>query len=144
MQLCGPRQLFGSHCTSTKIPDDVSISDENTPVPSLGVADLPTCPKCKSLLRPDALLFGEEVRKEHINRVERFIAQGHLDLTLMVETCVAVYSAESYIQKARAAGARIAYVDIAPWCDDSAPPGFGLIFSRRCCRGYSKSTLRFL
>jgi NAD-dependent protein deacetylase sirtuin 5 len=103
------------------IPDDVDISDESTHLPDINIADLPTCPKCRSLLRPNVMLFGEEIGKGSLDRIDKFVAEGDLDLMLVVGTCAAVYPAASYVQKARAARARIAYVDIAPWSEDSAP-----------------------
>jgi NAD-dependent deacetylase sirtuin 5 len=65
--------------------------------------------------------FGEDLRQEHLDRLDQFIASGKLDLMLVVGTCASVYPAASYIHKARKAGARIAYVDIAPWNEDQAP-----------------------
>jgi NAD-dependent deacetylase sirtuin 5 len=59
------------------------------------------------------LWFGEAVKDKHLERIDNFIAEGPLDLMLVVGTRASVYPAASYITEARKAGARVAYVDIA-------------------------------
>lgn len=103
------------------VPAGNDIADENTLLPSIMIEDLPHCPKCNALLQPDVMWFGEDLREEHLDRIDHFIAGGKVDLMLVVGTCASVYPAASYIHRARKTGARIAYVDIALWNDDQAP-----------------------
>ncbi|KAF2664613.1 DHS-like NAD/FAD-binding domain-containing protein [Microthyrium microscopicum] len=105
---------------SIVIPPNIDLANANVPLPT---TNLPHCPDCNSFLRPDITWFGEELNAEYLHRIDKFIAQGPVDLMLVVGTQASVHPAASYILKARKAGARIAYVDIKPWCEDKAPLG---------------------
>jgi NAD-dependent SIR2 family protein deacetylase len=100
---------------------DGNIADESTLLPPITTADLPHCPSCGALLRPDVRWFGETLHDQDLERVDAFIRAEMIDLMLVVGTCRAVYPAAEYIYQARWIGARVAYVDIAPRTDREVP-----------------------
>ncbi|KAJ6599976.1 silent information regulator protein Sir2p [Mycena vulgaris] len=95
-------------------PEDVDPADATFPLTQIPVADLPHCPECGGLLRPDVVWFGESLPAGVLERVEDWMRGGDgdappkIDLMLVVGTSALVYPAAGYIHAARARGARIA------------------------------------
>ncbi|KAK7705440.1 hypothetical protein SLS57_010094 [Botryosphaeria dothidea] len=118
--------LFDIKCTNTKcsyvekdnfkdplvpaleLPDDIDISDPKIPLREIAVEDLPHCPLCSSLLRPDIVWFGEALAQSSVDRIHSWMDEGKIDLMLVVGTTALVYPAAGYIHAARVQGARIA------------------------------------
>jgi NAD-dependent SIR2 family protein deacetylase len=72
--------------------------------------DVPACPACGGVLKPDVVFFGESVPRE---RVER--ASAHLDAAdavLVVGSSLMVYSGYRFAERAAAAGKPIAAVNL--------------------------------
>lgn len=90
------------------------LSDENTPMPSVHVDDLPHCPQCKvGLLRPGVVWFGEMLPEETISAVDDWIEQSEkIDLMLVIGTSARVNPAAGYVEEARAKGAKVAVINI--------------------------------
>ncbi|KAF2798768.1 NAD-dependent deacetylase sirtuin-5 [Melanomma pulvis-pyrius CBS 109.77] len=94
------------------LPAYIDISDPNDPLPKLSHTDLPHCPKCNSLLRPNVVLFGEATSLETTKRIYEFTSGGPIDLMLVVGTSAVVLPAAMYIPIARNTGARIAFFNL--------------------------------
>lgn len=93
--------------------DELDISDEQVPLPSLSVDLLPHCPKCKEgLLRPGVVWFGEPLPMQTLDAVDEFINAGPVDLILVIGTSSKVYPAAGYVDEARAKGARVAVINM--------------------------------
>lgn len=92
------------------------LSDENTPIPSVSIEDLPHCPQCKEgLLRPGVVWFGEMLPLKTIGDVDEWIRNARvIDLMLVIGTSARVHPAAGYVERARAKGARVAVVNIDP------------------------------
>jgi NAD-dependent deacetylase len=71
-------EIFVTRCTRCD-----HSTRERVPVPPL-----PTCPRCRSLLRPGVVWFGEMLDPEPIGRVEAFLRRP-IDLVLAVGTTAA-------------------------------------------------------
>lgn len=73
---------------------------------------LPKCPSCAAgLQRPGVVWFGENLDLDMMLGVNQWIRQDRLDLMFVIGTSALVYPAAGYIQKARAAGARVVVVN---------------------------------
>ncbi|KAJ5537300.1 hypothetical protein N7513_010486 [Penicillium frequentans] len=94
--------------------NEVDITDAANPVPELGVADLPQCPKCGGLLRPGVVWFGEPLPGDTIKAVDDWFDEGQIDLMLVIGTSSKVYPAAEYTDTARQAGARVAVINMDP------------------------------
>ncbi|KAJ6572243.1 DHS-like NAD/FAD-binding domain-containing protein [Mycena capillaripes] len=100
------------------LPADVDPADAKFPLKSIAVEDLPRCPECAGLLRPNVVWFGESLPQDAVDRVDSWmngagatgdeVEKGRIDLMLVVGTSALVYPAAGYIHAARARGARIA------------------------------------
>ena len=100
--------------------DETDAPDTETPLPVVDIPDLPTCPKCFSLLRPGVVWFGESLPKDTVAAVQDFIAQSDkIDLIMVIGTSAQVYPAAGYVDIARQKGARVAVVNL----DRSDIPG---------------------
>ena len=75
-------------------------------------SQLPRCPACGSVLRPDIVLFGESLPPFASGQAER--ALRDCDLFLAVGTSGQVSPAADYVHSARYAGARTVYVNLEP------------------------------
>jgi NAD-dependent deacetylase sirtuin 5 len=108
------------------LPADVDISDPNVPLPEVANADLPRCPNCSNLLRPNVVLFGESTPTTITERIYKFTSAGPIDLMLVVGTSAIVLPAAMYIPIARNAEARVAFFNLEEsdeevgriWADD--------------------------
>lgn len=92
---------------------EVDISDPEVPLQDIDVKDLPHCPKCKTLLRPGVVFFGEPLPSSTMSRVDEWISdkQG-IDLIIVIGTSATVYPAAGYIETARSKGAKVAVVNM--------------------------------
>ncbi|MFC1661412.1 NAD-dependent deacetylase [Gemmatimonadota bacterium] len=79
------------------------------PIPSESLDDLPQCPVCSSLLRPDVVWFGEALDSHILN--EAFTVAGKSDLCLVVGTSALVHPAASVPLATLHAGGRILEVN---------------------------------
>ncbi|KAJ7096109.1 putative SIR2 family histone deacetylase [Mycena epipterygia] len=99
------------------LPANVDPTDARFPLKDIPVEDLPRCPKCTGLFRPNVVWFGESLPDGAEERVDDWMmrgdaeagkGKGKIDLMLVVGTSALVYPAAGYIHAARARGARIA------------------------------------
>jgi NAD-dependent SIR2 family protein deacetylase len=104
------------------LPPKVDIADSKFPLKDIPLKDLPRCPECTALLRPNVVWFGESLSQNAVDRVEDWmrggnsgdvnVENGQIDLMLVVGTSALVHPAAGYIHAARARGARIAVFDM--------------------------------
>ncbi|EGW34872.1 transcriptional regulatory protein [Spathaspora passalidarum NRRL Y-27907] len=91
---------------------EVSISPQFNPVKTLSEKELPQCPVCKdgSLLRPGVVWFGESLPLSLITKVDNFIeSEGSpVDLILVIGTSGTVYPANSYVDRVKLKGGKVA------------------------------------
>ncbi len=78
--------------------------------PHLG--EVPRCPKCRAVLRPDVVLFGEEIPALPAWSVKR--ALRDCDLFVAIGTSGLVAPAANYVRGAEYAGARTILVNLEP------------------------------
>lgn len=81
-----------------------------SPVKQIPRNELPVCPVCKngSLLRPGVVWFGEMLPVQALNQIEDFFRKGPVDLILVVGTSGTVYPANSYVNRVRNMGGKVA------------------------------------
>lgn len=91
-----------------QISEDHNISSTKFPLKAIAQSELPHCPNCQSLLRPNVVWFGEPIPIEATNRIHRWLDGGKVDLMLVIGTSATVWPAANYIYAARIAGAKIA------------------------------------
>lgn len=96
--------LDGGHTFAR--PDVEHLADE--PVPS--------CPRCGSVLKPDVVLFGEQLPQEPFRRAE--YALRHCDVLLVVGTSAEVYPAARLPGMARRNGATVWEINPVAELDD--------------------------
>lgn len=100
-------------------PPKASLSESK-----IKIEDLPACPKCKSLLRPSIVWFGEPLPMDTIGEVDEWLKEAEkIDLCLVVGTSAEVYPAAGHIKVARSMGAKVCVVnleDVAEYDDDQA------------------------
>jgi NAD-dependent deacetylase len=73
--------------------------------------ELPACPECGALLRPDVVWFGENLPEDVWLQAEAATAQ--CDCFLVIGTSALVYPAAGLIELARAGGASVIEVNLA-------------------------------
>lgn len=73
---------------------------------------VPTCPICSSVLRPDIVLFGEQIPAQQSWQSKR--ALRDCDLFIAVGTSGTVSPASNFVRSAKYAGARTLYVNLEP------------------------------
>jgi NAD-dependent deacetylase sirtuin 5 len=101
--------------------DKLDISDPSVQIPHIEQKVLPHCPRCKTaLLRPNVVWFGEELPEEVLDNVHAYLAEGNIDLIMVIGTGAKVYPAASYIRLARDRGAKVCVVNVD---SADAPPG---------------------
>lgn len=75
------------------------------------VEDLPTCPKCSSLLRPSIVWGGESLPTDTIEEVDKWLKKAEkIDLCMVIGTTAEVYPTAGYIKVARSMGAKICVI----------------------------------
>ena len=72
--------------------------------------DVPGCPVCGGLLKPDVVFFGESVPRERVQAA--FAALDAADAVLVVGSSLMVYSGFRFVQAAAAAGKPIAALNL--------------------------------
>ncbi|KAG2733628.1 hypothetical protein G9P44_003153 [Scheffersomyces stipitis] len=90
---------------------DYSISPQFRPVKNIPESELPQCPVCKdgSLLRPGVVWFGESLPLNVMNSVDNFIESNNsVDLILVIGTSGTVYPANSYVDRVKVKGGKVA------------------------------------
>ncbi|CAK9438579.1 uncharacterized protein LODBEIA_P28030 [Lodderomyces beijingensis] len=87
-----------------------SLSPHFEPVKTLSEDELPKCPVCKELLRPGVVWFGESLPLDVIRNIDNFIEEGgnKVDLILVIGTSGTVYPANSYVERVRYQGGKVA------------------------------------
>lgn len=79
---------------------------------NLSAADLPKCPKCNGMMRPDVVWFGENLPSGVLRDVDDFFASPEpIDLCLVIGTSSRVWPAAGFAEEARSKGARVAVVN---------------------------------
>jgi NAD-dependent deacetylase sirtuin 5 len=103
---------------------ELDISDIDVDLPELDVSHLPKCPKCKrGLLRPGVVWFGERLPEKVMQDIDDWMGGDEkIDLIMVIGTSAKVYPAASYVDHARAKGARVAIVNM----DTNDVPASGL------------------
>ncbi|CAK7274473.1 hypothetical protein SEPCBS57363_006181 [Sporothrix epigloea] len=96
------------------VDETATTTEQGKPLllPHIPVDELPQCPKCKSLLRPGVVWFGEALDKEMLRSIDQWVAVGKIDLMLVIGTSAEVYPAAGYIEKARRAGAVVVTLNL--------------------------------
>jgi NAD-dependent SIR2 family protein deacetylase len=72
--------------------------------------DMPPCPNCGGLLKPDVVFFGESVPRERV--AAAFAALSKADAMLVTGSSLMVYSGFRFVQAAVAAGKPVAAVNL--------------------------------
>jgi NAD-dependent deacetylase len=92
-------------------------TDDSGPVNSESAATLPRCPRCRSLLRPDVVWFGEALPAPALEAAER--AARAADACLVIGTAGAVYPAAGYVFAVQRRGKPVIVVDPGETAFDS-------------------------
>jgi NAD-dependent deacetylase len=74
--------------------------------------EVPDCPECQGILKPDAVFFGEALPQETLQDAIR--RARNCDLLIVIGSTLAVYPAAYIPTYARDAGARLAIVNLTP------------------------------
>ncbi len=72
--------------------------------------DVPGCPRCGGLLKPDVVFYGESVPRQRVERAMQ--AVGETDAMLVIGSSLMVYSGYRFAREAAAAGKPIAAVNL--------------------------------
>jgi NAD-dependent SIR2 family protein deacetylase len=72
--------------------------------------DIPACPKCDGILKPDVVFFGENVRSDVVNRAWRLM--GRSDAILVVGSSLTVYSGYRFVRRARERRKPVAIINL--------------------------------
>lgn len=97
------------------IPKELNGADASASVADIPTNELPTCPKCQSLLRPGVVWFGEELPADVLEDADEFVNSPEgIDLMIVIGTSAAVWPAAGYIHQAKAKGARVAVINMDP------------------------------
>lgn len=87
----------------------ISSSPQFEPVKTIDEKDLPRCPVCDGLMRPGVVWFGESLPLDLITGIDSFIEHGEApDLILVIGTSGTVYPANSYVERVKLKGGRVA------------------------------------
>jgi len=72
--------------------------------------EVPACPLCGGMLKPDVVFFGESVPRERVRAA--YAALGEADAVLVAGSSLMVYSGFRFVQAAVAAGKPVAAVNL--------------------------------
>ena len=72
--------------------------------------EIPACPRCVGLVKPDVVFFGESVPRERIEQADAALAQS--DAVLVVGSSLMVYSGYRYVTAAARLGLPVAAVNL--------------------------------
>jgi len=91
--------------------DARSLPDGDADLEGLDFAafDVPDCPHCGGLLKPDVVFFGESVPRERVTAVREALAQA--DAVLVAGSSLMVYSGYRFVEEAVATGKPVAAVN---------------------------------
>mmetsp|Transcript_2974 Transcript_2974/g.2899 ORF Transcript_2974/g.2899 Transcript_2974/m.2899 type:complete len:302 (-) Transcript_2974:38-943(-) len=86
------------------------LSPQFAPVKQIPEEELPQCPVCEdgSLLRPGVVWFGESLPLQTIDKIDNFIELDKIDLILVIGTSGTVYPANSYVDRIKLKGGKVA------------------------------------
>jgi NAD-dependent SIR2 family protein deacetylase len=73
---------------------------------------VPGCPGCGGVVKPDVVLFGENVPRVRVDDAWRLFAEG--DVLLVVGSSLTVFSGRRFIYRAEEDGVPIAVVNLGP------------------------------
>lgn len=77
-----------------------------------GGIEVPDCPDCRGILKPDVVLFGEALPQETLREATR--RAQNCDLFVVIGSSLVIYPAAYMPTYAREAGARLAIVNLTP------------------------------
>jgi len=91
--------------------DARSLPDGDADLESLDFAafDVPDCPQCGGLLKPDVVFFGESVPRDRVAAVREALAKA--DAVLVAGSSLMVYSGYRFVEEAVAVGKPVAMVN---------------------------------
>lgn len=78
----------------------------------------PTCKKCRGILKPNSIFFGEALESDILRRADTMVA--NCDLLLVLGSSLLVYPVAFYPQQAKSRGAKLAIINIQDTPMDSA------------------------
>jgi NAD-dependent deacetylase len=109
-QAAGSRRVLELHGSIARVrcTGCARVTDRGTE----SLDDLPRCPACRGLLRPDVVWFEEPLPAETWCEAEAAVSQ--CGCFLVVGTSAVVYPAAGLIHQARAEGARVVEVNLEP------------------------------
>jgi NAD-dependent SIR2 family protein deacetylase len=79
--------------------------------------DVPDCPACGGMLKPDVVFFGESVPRDRVAAVRDALTQA--DAVLVAGSSLMVYSGYRFVEEAVAAGKPVAAINIGRTRGDS-------------------------
>jgi NAD-dependent SIR2 family protein deacetylase len=95
-----------THVTARQAPDgDVDLEGLD-----FSAFEVPPCPECSGILKPDVVFFGESVPKHRVQTAMQGVQDA--DAMLIVGTSLMVYSGYRFAEAAAAAGKPIAAVNL--------------------------------
>ncbi|KAG8204365.1 hypothetical protein GWM34_00158, partial [Candida africana] len=101
------KRTFGDSDSNDGV--DISLSPQFNPVKTILEKDLPSCPVCHDLLRPGVVWFGESLPLNLITEIDSFVElDPSVDLILVIGTSGTVYPANSYVERVRLKGGKVA------------------------------------
>ncbi|NJE04636.1 NAD-dependent deacylase [Thermococcus sp. M36] len=124
--------IFRVRCTSCDYREDLKETGRLDEF--LAQKDLPRCPRCGSLLRPDVVWFGEPLPRKAIE--EAFRLAERADLVLVIGTSGVVYPAAYIPQIVKETGGKV--IEINP--DESGITPIADVFLR-CSAGEAMEKL---
>ena len=77
-----------------------------------GGIEVPDCPDCRGILKPDVVFFGEALPQETLREATR--RSQNCDLFIVIGSTLVIYPAAYMPTYAREAGARLAIVNLTP------------------------------
>jgi NAD-dependent deacetylase len=77
-----------------------------------GGVEVPECPDCQGILKPDAVLFGEALPQETLQEATR--RSQNCDLFIVIGSTLIIYPAAYMPTYARDAGAKLAIINLTP------------------------------
>ena len=78
----------------------------------------PSCEKCRGMLKPNAIFFGEQLESTTLEAADQMIAK--CDLLFVLGSSLVVYPVAFYPQKVLSIGAKLAIINIQETDMDSA------------------------
>lgn len=95
-----------AHLDAAQAPD----GDADLEGVDFGTFNVPACPHCGGILKPDVVFFGENVPRERVAAVHDHL--GRADAVLVVGSSLMVYSGFRFVQAAAKAGLPVAALNL--------------------------------